>query len=128
MKTTTRYRIPHAAHAKVGRTFEFIGANEQICVDGDAHIVLYPEERQTHEYPGAPSYCELERFECELVTGYDEYDRETYCYSRDEKPDWFALLDRVMYRYIEQRWKTLGSELHYDGATSLEEGTPDDDA
>lgn len=125
---TTKIRKRNTAHVKVGRTFEFLGKVEQVCVDGDVHVILYPEEPQTHEYPGAPSTCELERFDSTLVTGYDETGRETYCYSREQKPDWFAALDRIMFRYIEERWGTLGKELHYDGATSLEEGNPDDDA
>lgn len=107
--------------ARIGRTLEFLGSNDQVCVEADLYVTLYPEEPADLEYPGAPSYCELAECRCQRITGYTPDEEEVYQHGRRDRPEWFAALDRIVAKHVQDNWDILGKELHYDAATSFGE-------
>lgn len=101
MKRTHKYRIDE--------TFEALGSNLQITVDGYATVELWPGEKQTWDYPGAPPSAEILEWVADAFEGYDAELELVYRVTRKERPDWFAWLDKIMLRKVQD----AGREDHY---------------
>ena len=61
----------------------------------------FPGERRTLDYPGCPGYWDDVRVRATRLTGYASDGEIAYRWSRAERPDWFALLDRIAANAID---------------------------
>lgn len=90
MKRTYNYRIDE--------TFEELGRQQHIAVDGHALVDVWPGEKQTWDYPGAPPTAEVTDWFADAFEAYDDDLELVYRVERRERPDWFAWLDKIMLR------------------------------
>jgi len=82
-------------------TLEELGKNMGKCLECTIEYDLEPGEKRTWDYPGSPAQAHL--------TGVrvHEYSDENITLHREEKPEWFLVLDEIAESLIEGDWANL---------------------
>jgi hypothetical protein len=91
-------------------TLEELGKGLNGCVEVEIDYDVTPGEAQTWDYPGSPATVELTDVH---VT---EYTSDTHEVKREDRPDWFAWLDRVVGDILEAEWDEHEERILEDAA------------
>jgi hypothetical protein len=85
-------------------TLEELGKGMDVCVEVEIDHDFELPEKQTWNYPGSPGgiyFCDCKVTEFSFTTNGGE---ELHTIKRDDRPDWFDLLDKIIAKRIEANW------------------------
>lgn len=100
-------------------TLEELGKGMNGCVEVEIDYDVTPGEERTWDYPGSPATVELTDVH---VT---EYSNDSVTVKREDRPDWFAWLDKVVEGILEADWDSHEESILEDAADADEAARED---
>lgn len=91
-------------------TLEELGAGDDVALDVTIEYEAHAGERRTYDYPGSAPYVEIVSVRCDYFFG-SVREAEEITIARYERPDWFAVLDKIATAYVLENEDDFAEEI-----------------